>query len=132
MNKDKDDVLRAAAHLIERFAAHDFEGYFSCFEPGASFIFHNEASFMAPRSAYEAVWRRWEQEDGFRVIACHSFDRRVKIFGDVAIYTHQLDTHLSFTTGEQKIPERETIIFHRQPDGAWLAVHEHLSPYNFT
>jgi ketosteroid isomerase-like protein len=132
MSRDEEAVLRAAAHLIARFAAHDMAGYFACFEPEASFIFHNEPSFMTPRAAYEAVWRRWESQDGFRVIACRSFDQRVRIIGDVGIYTHQLDTHLSFSTGEQKIHERETIIFHRQPDGSWLAVHEHLSPYNFT
>src|SRR5829696_796084 len=28
----------------------------------------------------------------------------------------------------EAVEERETIVFARQPDGTWLAVHEHLSP----
>jgi ketosteroid isomerase-like protein len=131
MSTDQEQVLRAAAHLIERFAVHDTAGYFACFTPEATFIFHNEASFMSSRAAYEAVWQRWEREDGFRVLACRSFDQRVNIIGDTGIFTHQLVTRLGFGSVEQESGERETIIFQRQPGGAWLAVHEHLSPYNF-
>ena len=128
MSTDKEQILHAAAHLIERFAAHDVAGYFACFAPEASFIFHNEATFMSSRAAYEAVWQRWEREDGFRVLACRSFDQRVKVIGDIGIFTHQLVTRLGFDSGEQESAERETIIFQRQPGGEWLAVHEHLSP----
>jgi ketosteroid isomerase-like protein len=130
MTSDQEQVLQAAAHLIERFAAHDFAGYFACFAPEASFIFHNEPAFMPSRAAYEAVWQRWEREDGFRVLACRSFDQRVNVIGNVGIFTHQLETRLAFESVELESSERETIIFHRQPDGAWLAVHEHLSLYN--
>jgi ketosteroid isomerase-like protein len=41
------------------------------------------------------------------------------------IETHGFD-HISETETEQG--ERETIVFRREPDGRWLAVHEHLSP----
>jgi ketosteroid isomerase-like protein len=131
MSTDQEQILRVGTYVIERFAAHDVAGYFACFAPEATFIFHNESTFMSSRAAYEAVWQRWEREDGFRVLECRSFDQRAKVMGDVGIFTHQLVTRLGTNSGEQESAERETIIFQRQPGGEWLAVHEHLSPYNF-
>ncbi len=127
-----EDVLAAAAHLVGRFAAHDRAGYFACFAPQASFIFHGTREFLPTRAAYEALWRRWESEDGFRVLACHSFEQRAEVFSDIAVFTHKVETRLAFGADEQSSVERETIIFQRQPDGGWLAVHEHLSTYDFT
>ncbi|GLR67950.1 hypothetical protein GCM10010909_26310 [Acidocella aquatica] len=124
-------VLRAAAHLVACFAAHDTAGYFAAFAPEASFIFHSTAEVLPSRAAYEALWRRWEREDGFRVLACESFEQRVSILSGIAIFTHRVETRLAFGADEQQSAERETIIFQRQPGGGWLAVHEHLSPYNF-
>jgi ketosteroid isomerase-like protein len=125
-------VLRAAACLVACFAAHDTAGYFAAFVPEASFIFHNMAEVLPSRAAYEALWRRWEREDGFRVLACRSFEQAVKMIDEIAIFTHRVETRVAFGTDEQQSAERETIIFHRQPGGEWLAVHEHLSPYNFS
>ena len=72
MSTDQDQVLRAATHLIERFAAHDVAGYFATFAPEATFIFHNAPEFLPSRAAYEALWQRWERDDGFHVLACRT------------------------------------------------------------
>jgi ketosteroid isomerase-like protein len=42
---------------------------------------------------------------------------------DVVIYTHRVTTR----TPSTELDERETIVFRRGRDGAWTAVHEHLS-----
>lgn len=68
------------------------------------------------------------REDGFRVLDCVSSDHLIQTFGDIAVFSHSLRTVTSFTAGEEVSLERETIVFQRQPDGTWLAVHEHLSP----
>jgi len=127
MANAENDVLVAADHLIRAFARHDPEQYFAAFAPDATFVFHNLDRWLRSRAEYEAEWRRWETQDGFRVLACESSDRAVMILGAVAIFTHAVRTTL-LVGGETAInSERETIVFARGDDGAWLAVHEHLS-----
>jgi ketosteroid isomerase-like protein len=69
------------------------------------------------------------REEGFEVLECHSSGRRVQELGDVAVFTHDVETRVStLAGGEETLRERETIVFVRQDEGSWLAVHEHLSP----
>jgi uncharacterized protein (TIGR02246 family) len=121
-------VLQAADALIDAFARHDRAAYFAAFAPEASFLFHSTPGRLDSRAAYEALWRAWETDIGFRVQSCASSDRQVQLYGNTAIFTHTVDTVLSTTDGEQRLKERETIVFHRLDDGRWLACHEHLSP----
>ena len=79
------------------------------------------------RAEYEAEWAKWVKEDGFRVRSCKSTDSRIQILGDVAIFTHSVQTELSTKQGDSTVHERETIVFERR-DSNWIAVHEHLSP----
>lgn len=124
------EVLAAAARLVARFGAHDSDGYFACFAPEASFLFHNHPHRLDSREAYRALWRQWESRDGFRVLGCASFDGAVQRLGpDIALFTHRVETRLSLGGAEQMAQERENILFQRQADGCWLAVHEHLSPH---
>jgi len=62
------------------------------------------------------------------VTACESSAVRIQRVGDVAVFIHDVRTEVSTRAGAQTSLERETIVFARQEDGRWLAVHEHLSP----
>jgi ketosteroid isomerase-like protein len=126
---DAASEVRAAANaLTAAFGAHHTEDYFRAFRPDASFVFYNSPERFESRAAYRAEWERWEREDGFHVLACTSSDQTVKVVGDAAIFTHSLATLIGLDAGEETVRERETILFIREQDGAWLAVHEHLSP----
>lgn len=120
-------VLQTAAHLVSRFAAHDFDGYFSCFDENAVFIFHTSPNVLLSKSEYQKEWRTWEKEWGFKVKACSSTNQRVQLFDSIAIFSHDVATTLNTNDGEKSFKERETIVFH-QVLGKWIAVHEHLSP----
>lgn len=121
-------VWAAAQHLIQAFARHDTEAYFAAFAPEASFIFHTHGAVLPARAAYQALWAEWERDMGFRVRACSSYDQALQLLGDTAVFHHRVHTVLGTNDGEIALDERETIVFHRQADGRWLAVHEHLSP----
>lgn len=121
-------VLAAAARLVDAFARHDTQAYFAAFAPEASFLFHSSAQRLDNRAAYQALWQQWERDFGFRVQRCASSEQQVQLLGEVAIFTHNVDTVIATRDGEQQLQERETIVFHRNADGQWLAVHEHLSP----
>ena len=125
------DVLAAADGLVTAFGAHDVEAYFAAFRDDATFVFYTHDARLESRADYEQLWRRWESEDGFRVLSCESSDQRVQVLGDVAVFTHSVETHVSTHDGQESVRERETIVFARNPGdtgGRWLAVHEHLSP----
>ncbi len=122
----RQEVLAAAAGLVAAFGASDARRYFSCFAPGASFVFHNVPGWLPERAAYERLWQEWEA-GGFRVEQCRSLEPSVTMAGpDTAVFTHRVRTRLAGTAEE--LAERETIVFQRSPGGGWLAVHEHLSP----
>ncbi|WP_026618689.1 ketosteroid isomerase-like protein [Ensifer sp. WSM1721] len=121
-------VLAAADRLVAAFARHDSPAYFAAFAPAATFVFHNLDRPLLSRAEYEAEWALWEERDGFRVLACRSSDRHVQMLGDVAIFTHRVETELEFAGEPTTTKERETIVFERTPAGEWRAVHEHLSP----
>ncbi len=120
-------VLSAADALVAAFGRHDAKAYFDAFAPSATFIFYNLDRTLCDRAAYEAEWALWESRAGFRVRQCHSTDRNVQVVGDVAIFTHAVETQLTIAGEDLTNRERETIVFSRQRDGRWLAIHEHLS-----
>jgi ketosteroid isomerase-like protein len=126
MTKTEAGVLAAAMRLVDAFGRHDAEAYFAAFTEDATFIFHNLDRVLMGRDAYRAEWRLWEDRDGFRVLACRSSDPHVQLAGDVAVFTHGVETDLSVAGAAVTNRERETIVF-RFIDGAWLAFHEHLS-----
>ena len=121
------DVLAAADRLVDAFSRHDTEAYFRAFAPEATFVFHNLDRRLENRAAYEAEWALWERRDGFRVRGCRSSDRHVQLLGDVAVFTHNVETDLTVGGEPVSSRERETIVFARNTAGAWHAVHEHLS-----
>lgn len=121
-------VMSAADALIDAFARHDRQAYFDAFAPEATFVFYNLDRSLDNRAAYEAEWSLWEERDGFCVHACHSTYRKIQVLGDVAIFTHAVQTELALCGEKVTNRERETIVFSRASTGRWLAVHEHLSP----
>lgn len=128
MTETETAVLAAADTLVSAFARHDRAAYFAAFSEEASFLFYNLDRRLESRAAYEAEWTLWEERDGFRVLACRSTDRKVQFVGDVAIFTHAVETDLSIGGETMRNNERETIVFSRNKAGCWLAIHEHLSP----
>ena len=88
---DRDEVLAAAAACVVAFGAHDTADYFDCFHPEATFLFHSTGRLLGSRAEYEAEWAAWES-DGFRVLSCSSDDRRVDLWGDVAVLSHRVRT----------------------------------------
>ncbi|MGE6785808.1 YybH family protein [Ensifer adhaerens] len=120
-------VLAAADRLVDAFARHDRAAYFSAFSPNATFIFHTLDRPLKSRAEYEAEWALWEERDGFRVRACRSSERHVQAAGDVAVFTHRVNTELEFNGEPATADERETIVFQKTASGEWMAVHEHLS-----
>lgn len=122
-------VLDAAAELVAAFGAHDTGAYFGSFDPAATFVFHTHDEPLRSRAAYEQLWASWEREDGFHVVSCASADQHVQLLGeDVGVFTHRVHTVVRTSGGEEALDERETIVFQRDAEGQWMAVHEHLSP----
>ena len=131
MTDVRQEVLGAAAELVAAFGAHDVSGYFDAFSPDATFLFHTTDVLLDSRAAYESLWSTWEEEEGFRVLSCTSTEQHVQPLGEpaeVAVFTHRVSTRVRTLAGDDTMQERETILFQKQPDGRWLAVHEHLSP----
>jgi len=120
-------VFAAADAIIDNFGHHRTAEYFAGFAPEASFVFHTAERRLETRAEYETLWSRWEADDGFRVHACESTERRVQLFGEVAIFTHSVKSSIEFGGVVDVVNERETIVF-QQREGGWLAIHEHLSP----
>lgn len=124
----RDEVLAAAAALVQAFGAHDTAAYFECFAPDATFLFHTHPEPLRSRAAYEELWATWEREDAFRVLSCRSEDQHVQVLGDVAVLTHRVRTVVEAAGAQESLDERETIVFRKDGQGRWTAVHEHLSP----
>lgn len=126
MDQNQTVVAEAAERLVAAFGRHDTEAYFAAFAADATFIFHNHPAVLASREDYRLLWKDWETSLGFKVLDCKSSDRDIKLFGDMAIFTHRVETRAAFGGEAITSYERETIVF-RKHDGQWLAVHEHLS-----
>ncbi|POG01647.1 DUF4440 domain-containing protein [Pseudomonas putida] len=118
-------VRQAAAELVAAFASNDTARYFACFSDDATFLFHTLAQPLLSRRAYEDLWAQWQAE-GFAVLGCESSNVQVSLQGDVAIFMHDVATHIRTAGEEHPLAERETIIFRRHGE-QWLACHEHLS-----
>lgn len=127
----KQEVLAAAAKIVNAFAATNTEEYFSLFAPEASFIFHPETSRLDDRASYETLWKSW-LADGWQVTSCESSDQLVQVFPGGAVFSHTVATSVrsgldpaNYVT--DSYVERESIIFRLEEDGSLLAIHEHLS-----
>jgi len=121
-------VLQAAAKIVDDFGHHRTADYFAGFAEDATFMFYTHTERLDSRAAYEALWAKWESEDGFRVHACRSSKQAVQLLGDdAAVFTHLVSSDIEFAGEVSTVEERETIVFSRR-GGHWLAVHEHLSP----
>ena len=127
----RDEVLAAAAAIVDAFAATDGERYFATFAPDATFIFHTEPQRLPDRAAYERLWADWV-ESGWRVVSCTSSDPLVQTFPGGAVFTHTVDTTADTGEATESYRERESIVFRvdASADSATrlVAVHEHLSP----
>jgi ketosteroid isomerase-like protein len=121
-------VLQAADRLVAAFGGGRVDDYFACFHPEATFVFYTTDHRLESSAAWRELWGSLEREEGFRVLECRSSARRVQDLGESAVFTHDVETRVSTRAGEETLRERETIVFARQTDGGWLAVHEHLSP----
>ena len=125
---DEQAVLDTAAALVAAFGSHDVDTYFDSFDPTTTFVFYNSPVVLRSVAEYQATWAEWES-DGFHVDSCESHDGRVQFLTpDVALFTHRVHTVVTDNSGTNAVDERETIVFRREPDGSWIAVHEHLSP----
>ena len=125
---DIEQILAAAQNLVTAFGRHDTQAYFACFSPDASFVFYTHDKVLNSRAEYESLWASWERDFGFRVLSCQSRDPQVQIYRDVGIMRHNVTTHVRTLDGDQQIQERETIVFAKNRTGAWIGIHEHLSP----
>lgn len=123
------EVLKAANKIVTDFGAHKPKEYFSNFAEDASFIFYTHSARLNSKAEYEILWQSWERNDGFKVHSCSSSNQRVQIFGDVAVFTHDVETSVELLGETNAIFERETIVF-KHVGNSWIAVHEHLSPKN--
>jgi len=124
----EDTPTAAVQRIVAAFAEGRLDDYFACFRPDTSFVFYTAPKRLDSVQDYRDLWRRWVEEDGFRVLACQTRDTDVREHGDIAIVTHSVTTRVGTNAGEDTVEERETIVLERQPDGRWLGVHEHLSP----
>ena len=122
-----DEVRAAADRLMEAFSTGDEQGYFDCFHPDATFLVPRRGSRSVLGPEYRALARTWKDEHGFRVLSSTSHDADIRVFEDTAILTHRVTTTQLWDGEETALHERESIVYQRQDDGAWLAIHEHLS-----
>lgn len=124
----REEILAAAAAIVDNFGHHRTADYFSGFAPDATFVFYTHTARLDSRADYEALWASWETDDGFRVHGCRSRDQHLQLLGEsAAVFTHYVESDVEFGGEVSTVQERETIVFERR-DGSWLAVHEHLSP----
>ncbi|TFD61418.1 DUF4440 domain-containing protein [Cryobacterium suzukii] len=126
MNEAEIDALIAIDAIIDNFSQHQREAYFSGFAADATFLFYTAPHRLDSRDAYQSLWADWERDFGFRVVSCSSSNRRIQIFGNTAVFSHDVDTKIRENDTERTVFERESIIMERR-EGAWLCVHEHLS-----
>ncbi|MEV6192934.1 nuclear transport factor 2 family protein [Streptomyces sp. NPDC051920] len=122
------EIRAAADALVAAFAEGRLDDYFGVFAPDATFVFHTTPQRLESTAEYRALWQQWVEQDGFRILGCTSSAQLIQPFGDTAVFSHDVETQVATNAGEETVHERETIVFARSEDGAWLAVHEHLSP----
>jgi ketosteroid isomerase-like protein len=122
-------VLEAADRLVAAFGEGRVDDYFACFHPRATFVFYTAGRRLESAAEWRELWDSLVREEDFEVRECSSGARRVQELGEVAVFTHDVETRISTRAGGvETLRERETIVFARAENGDWLAVHEHLSP----
>ena len=126
MTEAIEEVRAEVERLMVAFSTGNEDGYFDCFHPDATFFFHGQ-DLIGSRENYRAAVRSWKADHGFRVLAAESLDAYIRVFRDTAILTHRVTTTQMWDDEESTLHERESIVFQRQGDGGWLAIHEHLS-----
>ena len=119
------DALGAVDRIIDDIAHHRRDAYFAGFAPDATFLFHNVDHRLESRQAYETLWADWESE-GFQVLSCSSTNRRIQLFGSIAVFSHDVETKVKLAGVAETSRERESIVL-GLIDGVWLGIHEHLS-----
>jgi len=124
---DETAVREAYERLVAAFGEGRLADYFACFADDATFVFHGNR-WLGSLDRYRAAWDRWAQDDGFAVLGVKTDVTKVQMVGGAAVLTHSIETRQRTNAGEETVHERETIVFAKQPDDRWLAVHEHLSP----
>jgi ketosteroid isomerase-like protein len=123
------EIRDAVDGIVLAFGEGRMDDYFARFDPSATFVFYTAPERLGSVDAYRALWDRWVEEDELRILSCRTTDTLVQqLSADVAVVTHSVETASSTNAGHGTVHERETIVLRRQPDGSWLAVHEHLSP----
>jgi len=125
--ENRQAVWEAVDSMILAFSRHDRDNYFAAFAEQATFYFHNLDRLLKSRDEYELEWKTWETEHQFFIRACRSSERNIQMFGNVAVFTHEVSTDINFDSEKVTNHERETIVFARNDSGCWLGVHEHLS-----
>ncbi|MCX5144182.1 MULTISPECIES: nuclear transport factor 2 family protein [unclassified Streptomyces] len=125
--RDTEQVGAAADALVAAFAEGRLDDYFGAFAPDATFVFHSTPQRLSSTAEYRALWQEWIDQDDFRVLGCTSTGQLIQHFGSTAVFTHDVETTVSTSAGQETVHERETIVFARAADGSWPAVHEHLS-----
>ena len=128
MSAPGSEVRAAADALVTAFGRNDLDAYFACFRDDATFLFHTTDRLLTSTAEYRRLWDEWVRDEGFRVLDCATSDTVVHDHGGWAVLTHTVRTTVSTAAGRSVLHERETIVFRREDDGRWLAVHEHLSP----
>ncbi|WP_417563318.1 nuclear transport factor 2 family protein [Microbacterium sp.] len=124
---DSERAARAVIDaIIDDYAHHRRDAYFSRFADDASFVFHTSESRLESRAEYEALWKSWEDDHDFHVISCTSSKRRLQMFDSVGVFSHEVDTTLTMDGARDQFTERETIVV-ALIDGQWRGIHEHLS-----
>lgn len=121
-------VREAVDGIVAAFGAGRLDDYFSRFDPDATFVFYTAPERLESVEAYRALWDTWVAESGLRVTDCRTSDTRVQAVDGIAVVSHSVRTEIETNEGPETLHERETIVLARQPDGRWLAIHEHLSP----
>jgi uncharacterized protein (TIGR02246 family) len=122
------EIRGALTELVSAFGNDDTEAYFRAFAPDAIFVFYTEPSVLVGRDQWRALWDQWHR-DGFRVLSCESSNVQVAITEpNMGFIVHEVHTEVLMDGEKNLLHERETIVFRREDDGRWRAVHEHLSP----
>ena len=121
------EALAAAQAIVAAFGANRVDEYFACFHPDATFDLLRTPSVLASRAEYRAESARWV-EDGFEVVSCTSSDQCVRVFGTLAVFTHHVSARAcGRRPARRRLASARRSVLARDDDGAWLAVHEHVS-----
>src|SRR5690606_5529636 len=83
----EEEVLTAAARLVEAFGSGAVDVYFACFAADATFIFHNRETRLTSTEAFRSLWDSWVADTGFQILRRVSSDPAVRVLGGTALFT---------------------------------------------